>query len=144
MQTIAEKIEKINHGLLLLVTVTLSWAIPGGGYFLLGEKKRGLIVLIAITVTFVTGLYIGSIGVICPVSGGMGLLGRVNPWYIGQVLNSPLVFLIGNATASGAYQVYGKPQEIGQLYTTISGLLNLLCILNCVYIAHTRKGRADD
>jgi len=143
MQTISEKIEQMNHNLLLVVVALLGWALPGGGYFLLGEKKRAVIVFVAIVAAFVIGIYIGSIGVVCPVSGGAGLFGRMNPWYLGQVLNSPLVFLIGKATAAGGYPVYGKPQEIGQLYTTIAGLLNLLCILNSVFIAHTGRYKAE-
>lgn len=37
------------------------------------------------------------------------------------------------------YPVYGKPNEVGQIYTSISGLLNLLCIVNAVYLAHQRR-----
>lgn len=34
------------------------------------------------------------------------------------------------------FSVYGKAREIGQIYTSITGLLNLLCIVNAVYWAH--------
>ncbi len=136
MRTAAQKIDKINHGLLLLIVAALGWAVPGAAYLLLGETKRAILVFIAVTLTFTIGIYIGSIGVVDPVAGGIGILGKVNPWYLAQVLNSPVVFLIGNAAAAGAYPVYGKPQEIGQLYTSISGLLNLLCVINCIYLAH--------
>jgi len=136
MRTIAERINHINHGLLLLVIAALGWAVPGAGYLFLGQTKRAVIVLVTIAVTFTIGIYAGSIGVIDPVTDGIGILGRLNPWYLAQILNSPLVFLIGKTTAAGAYPVYGKPQEIGQLYTSISGLLNLLCIINCVCLAH--------
>ena len=37
------------------------------------------------------------------------------------------------------YTVYGRPNEIGQIYTSIAGLLNLLCIVNAVYWAHLRR-----
>lgn len=137
MRTIAEKIDEVNHGLLLVVVTALGWAVPGAGYLLLGHTKRAAIVLVAVAATFTIGIYVGSIGVIDPVTDGVGILGRLNPWYLAQMLNSPLVLLIGKTTAAGAYPVYGKPQEIGQLYTSISGLLNLLCIINCVYLAHS-------
>lgn len=136
MRTIAEKIDRVNHGLLLLVVIAAGWAVPGAAYLLLGQTKRAVIVLITILVIFIIGIYVGSIGVIDPLSETSGILGRLNPWYLAQVLNSPLVLLIGQATAAGAYPVYGKPQEIGQLYTSISGLLNLLCIINGLYVAH--------
>ena len=56
--------------------------------------------------------------------------------YTGQILTSPLVALLGHLTRGGAFVVYGKPSEIGQIYTGVAGLLNLLCIINAVYLAH--------
>jgi hypothetical protein len=136
MRAIAEKIDRLNHGMLLLTVAALGWAIPGAAYLLLGETRRACVVFVTIALTFTLGIYVGSIGVVDPVSESIGILGRLNPWYLAQILNSPVVFLIGKATAAGAYPVYGKPQEIGQLYTSISGLLNLLCVINCIYMAH--------
>jgi len=112
----------------LFVVALSAWMIPGGGYYLLGEKKRATVVFAAIVLTFCIGIYVGSIGVIDPV-------GAVH-WYLAQMLNSPLVAVLGYVSASGAYPVYGKPSEIGQIYTSISGLLNLLCIVNSVYMAY--------
>jgi len=147
MQKLYEKIDQSNHGLLLLVTAALGWAVPGAGYWFLGQGKRALIVFVTIVLTFGIGIHVGSIGVIDLMTPTVGLLGRINPWFVAQVLNSPFVFLISKVTASGGYPVYGKPEEIGQLYTSISGLLNLLCIINCVYLAHicgTSKSGGQD
>ena len=115
----------------MVITAVLGWLIPGGGYFYLKQTKRATIICITITLTFLTGLYIGSIGVIDPVGSW--------PWYIAQVMNSPIVFALGHKTAGGAYEVYGRTNEVGQIYTSIAGLLNLLCIVNSVYFAHTGK-----
>jgi hypothetical protein len=87
-------------------------------------------------------LYVGSIGVIDPIG--------AKPWYAAQVMNSPVVLLMGSHVAHAqrqaesnqartiAYHVYGRPNEIGQIYTSIAGLLNLLCIVNAIYVAHLR------
>ncbi len=112
----------------MLITGLLSWFVPGGGYFLLKENKRGVIIFAAIVLTFCTGLYIGSIGVIDPVDARL--------WYVTQIMTSPLVAAAGHITAGGGYPVYGRPGEIGQIYTSVAGLLNLLCIVNAVYLAH--------
>ncbi|MHC4395351.1 MAG: DUF6677 family protein [Planctomycetota bacterium] len=122
---------KENHLLFLLAVGLFSWLIPGGGYFLLKEKKRAIIIFTAITLTFCIGLYVGSIGVIDPV-------GSKFP-YAGQIMTSPVVAAIGHHTRGGGYNVYGKPREIGQLYTGLAGMLNLLCIVNAVYLAYLRK-----
>jgi len=54
-------------------------------------------------------------------------------------MNSPVVMLLGQIGATGNYRVYGRANEIGQIYTSIGGLLNLLCIVNAVYMAHLRS-----
>jgi hypothetical protein len=107
------------------------WLVPGGGYLLLRETGRGLIIFLTIALTFCVGVYIGSIGVIDPIGARL--------WYLVQMMNSPLVAIIGHFTAGGGYPVYGRPNEIGQIYTSTTGLLNLLCIVNSVYMAYLRK-----
>lgn len=122
---------KKNHVLFLLIVGLLGWLVPGAGHFLLKEKKRAIIIFATITLTFCAGLYVGSIGVIDPVA--------AKPWYLAQIMNSPMVAVLGHLTAGGGFPVYGKPNEIGQIYTSVAGLLNLLCIVNAVYSAHLQR-----
>jgi hypothetical protein len=122
---------KENHTLFLLTVGLLAWLIPGAGHFLLKEKKRAIIISATIVLTFCAGLYVGSIGVINPVG--------AKSWYVAQIINSPIVAVLGYVATTGDYPVFGRPNEIGQIYTTIAGLLNLLCIVNAVYLAHLRK-----
>jgi len=128
---------KEGHIAFLLTVGLTGWLVPGAGHLMLNEKKHAIIIFVTIALTFATGLYIGSIGVINPVG--------AKPWYVAQIMNSPAVAAIGHITASGDYPVYGRPNEIGQIYTSIAGLLNLLCIVNAVYWAHLRRiGAAGD
>jgi len=122
---------KDNHALLLVSTGALAWLVPGAGHYVLNEKRRGLVIFVALVLTFTVGVYVGSIGVIDPV--------HARPWYVAQVMNSPLVMLLGRIGATGEYRVFGRANEIGQIYTSIAGLLNLLCIVNAVYTAHLRS-----
>ncbi len=122
---------KDKHAALLLTVGLLSWLVPGAGYYVLKEKKRAIIVFVTIALTFCTGLYIGSIAVVNPKTSTLA--------YVAQIMNSPMVRFLGNSTIHGGYKVYGKPNEVGQIYTSISGLLNLLCIVNAVYLAHLRR-----
>ncbi|GAH00894.1 unnamed protein product [marine sediment metagenome] len=121
---------KENQALFMLIVGLLAWLVPGAGHFALKEKKRSIIIFATIVLTFCVGLYVGSIGVI-------DLVGAT-PWYVAlaQIMNSPMVALLGRLTTGGAYPVYGWPNEIGQIYTSTAGLLNLLCIVNAVYLAH--------
>ena len=126
---------KENHVLFLLIVGLLAWLVPGAGHLLLKEKKRAIIIFATIVLTFFTGLYVGSIGVINPVG--------ATPWYVAQIMNSPMVAVLGHLTTTRHYFVYGRPNEIGQIYTSIAGLLNLLCIVNAVYLAHLRRAETD-
>jgi len=126
---------KENHVLFLLIVGLLAWLVPGAGHFLLKEKTRAIIIFTTIVLTFGAGLYVGSIGVINPVG--------AKSWYVAQIMNSPIVAVLGHMTSTGDYPVYGRPNEIGQIYTSIAGLLNLLCIVNAVYLAHLRRAETD-
>lgn len=123
---------KEKQVLFSLIVGLLSWLVPGAGHLVLKEKERSIIIFATIVLTFCIGIYIGSIGVI-------NLYGAT-PWYVvgAQVMNSPMVLVLGRLTAGGAYRVYGWPNEIGQIYTSTAGLLNLLCVVNAVYMAHLR------
>ena len=122
---------KEGHIMYLLIVGLMGWLVPGAGHLVLKEKKHAIIIFATIALTFATGLYIGSIGVINPVG--------AKPWYVAQIMNSPAVAVLGQLTRTGDYPVYGRPNEIGQIYTSITGLLNLLCIVNAVYWAHLRR-----
>ena len=122
---------KENTLVSLFLTGLAGWIIPGGGYFFLRETSRALIIFITIAGTFCLGLYIGSIGVVDPIGSRL--------WFVIQMMTTPAVAVIGHMTAGGAFPVYGRPNEIGQIYTSTAGLLNLLCIVNSVYMAYLRK-----
>jgi len=122
---------KDNHALFLISTGALAWLVPGAGHYALNEKRRAIVIFAFIVLTFLVGLYVGSIGVIDPV--------HARPWYAAQVMNSPVVMILGRISAGGNYRVFGRANEIGQIYTSIAGLLNLLCIVNAVYTAHLRS-----
>jgi len=124
---------KESRTLLMLIVGLLAWLVPGAGHFVLKQKKRSIIIFATIALIFSVGIYVGSIGVI-------DLFGST-PWYVvlAQVMNSPMVVALGLLTRGPAYPVYSQPNEIGQIYTSTAGLLNLLCIVNAVYLAHLRS-----
>lgn len=125
---------KGNHILFLLIVGLLGWLVPGAGHLVLKNKKHAVIIFVTIVLTFGTGLYLGSIGVLDYVG--------AKPWYLAQMMNSPMVHILGYLAHKDGYAVYGRPSEIGQIYTSIAGLLNLLCIVNAVYLAHQRRMQA--
>lgn len=121
-----------DQGIRLVIVGLAAWVIPGAGHFLIRERKRAAIIFITLTTLFLSGLFIGSIGVIDRVGAW--------PWYIGQMLFSPAVGILGKITQNGDFASYGRPCDVGQIYTGVAGLLNLLSILSAVYMAYCGRG----
>ena len=124
--------KKVDHLLWLCTVALAAWVLPGAGHFLLSERKRALLIFLTITLTFAAGLWVGSIGVIDSVAGWA--------WYIAQIMVSPAAGIIDHITRSQKIVSFARPSDIGQIYTSVAGLLNLLCVINAVYLAYTGRG----
>jgi hypothetical protein len=125
------------------------WLVPGGGYWLLGERVRAVIVGVSVVAVFAMGMLIGGVRVVdAPTVLGIGPL-LEKPWFMGQVLIGP----IGVAAAIAAEHVDGpdadyrtehvatsRSWEIGTLYTAVAGMLNLLVIIDAAH----RTGPTDE
>lgn len=125
----------------------LTWIVPGLGHIYLGNRVRGMICMVTITVTFWTGVAIGGVqGTIAPYSREL--------WFMAQLGTG------GNTLAAYALHAVVSPDtvrsprpsiaghwmstEIGVHYTGVAGLLNLLVILDAlayggVWEASTRR-----
>ena len=103
------------------------WWIPGAGHWIVGQPKRAAIIFFSIMFAFLLGIWLGSIAVI----------DTRTPWYWAQLLTSPAVAYLAHLSGS-VYHLdsFGKPREIGEIYTGIAGMLNLLCVVNAMYMAH--------
>ena len=126
------KQSNLGHMTLLVTVGLLGWVIPGAGHFFIKERKRAVIIFATIAITYITGLYAGSIGVIDPASSWA--------WYIPQMMATPLTAFLGNIASTNAIESLGNPRDVGQIYTGIAGMLNLLCIISAVYMAHSGRG----
>jgi hypothetical protein len=115
-----------STGYLFLVGVA-GWWIPGAGHWMIGQPKKAAIIFFSIAFAFLLGIWLGSIAVI----------DAGTPWYWAQMLNSPAIAYLAHLSGSVYHlEAYGKPREIGEIYTAIAGMLNLLCVINAVYMAH--------
>ena len=128
-ETAAEKIGLPAVAWLFLVGIA-GWWLPGAGHWIVGERKRAAIIFFSIVFAFVLGIWLGSIAVI----------DASTPWYWAQMLNSPAVAYLAHLSGSVYHlESYGKPREMGEIYTAIAGMLNLLCVVNAVYTAHCKN-----
>ncbi len=116
-------------GLPLLFLVGIAgWWVPGAGHLIIGRRNTAAIIFCSLASAVFIGLWIGSIAVI----------DTREPWYWAQLLNSPLVAMLSYLNVAVYHiSVFGRPRGIGQIYTGVAGMLNLLCVVNAVYLAHT-------
>jgi hypothetical protein len=125
-ESAAQKSALHNTAYLFLAGIA-GWWIPGAGHWIVGQPKRAAIIFFSIMFAFLLGIWLGSIAVI----------DATTPWYWAQMLNSPAVAYLAHLSGSVYHlESYGKPREIGEIYTGIAGLLNLLCVVNAMYMTH--------
>lgn len=134
-----------------------AWALPGLGYWVIGERTRGWTVGVTVLLMFVAGLLIGGVRSLEPPLDASGQhpsfnFGRLKqeiaekPWYVAQALTGPIG--IGTSYASAwagrADPATGKTpgdlsharvNEIGVLYMAVAGMLNLLAIIDSAHRA---------
>ncbi|XAL98147.1 hypothetical protein OT109_11120 [Phycisphaeraceae bacterium D3-23] len=123
-----------------------AWLLPGLGHLLIGEVKRGIILATAIGTLWIGGLLVGGIGVVQFKTHK----DQVRPWFLGQMLIAPSLVVEYTHDRYRAHYPgleptpdpdgptlyepsYGRPYEIGTLYTALAGLLNLLAIIDVAY-----------
>jgi hypothetical protein len=119
----------------------LAWFLPGLGHWFLGERRRGVIFFIVITVTFWAGIAVGGVRTtITPKENGA--------WIAAQLCAGPQALL---ALYWSNYRTEHYPQElkagypgsnISVVYAGVAGLLNLLIIIDTLARAEARQGVA--
>ena len=122
------------------VPLIASWLIPGLGHLCIGQIKRGFILGLAIIFLYISGLLIGSVSVVSH--------SKQPLWYYIQVLAGPHTLVINSYNKKNfvnhpeylddpdiPYPVkpaISRPHEMGTLYCSLAGVLNLLIILDLI------------
>ena len=123
------------------------WAVPGAGYFLIGQRTRGLVIGVTCVALFLFGVLIAGVRVVdAPdLLGGGAMVARIlqKPWFIGQAMMGPIGLAaawIGHTLGPEHRAATARLGEIGTLYTAVAGMLNLLAIIDASHRAGN-KGR---
>lgn len=137
-----EQRSRITSVLQTPVTGLLTWILPGLGHLYLGQRVRGWVLMMTMTLTFWTGIAVG------------GVHGTIDPkghtlWFMAQLCNgghtAAALFLRAVTTSKADVEAraarpaddsrpmtpyYGPwmAVELGTVYTAVVGLLNLLVI----------------
>lgn len=135
------------------VAALLAFLLPGLGHAYLGSIRRGVLIGASILSLFFAGVLIG----------GIDAIDRKDDfwWFAGQACVGPVAFgadafhqsmKVADPTAKGGRRApnpdehpryersLGRLNEIGALYATLAGLLNLIAIIDAGWHAPRRKG----
>ena len=111
----------------------LAWIVPGLGHLFIGDRTRGLIYLVTITLTFWCGIAIG------------GVRDTVDPrartaWFMAQTctgVHSLAAYQWGerirrDPQAPATTRAHHRSADTAVVYSGIAGLLNLLAIFDAL------------
>ncbi|MGE3275610.1 MAG: DUF6677 family protein [Vicinamibacterales bacterium] len=110
-----------------------AWFVPGAGHLMQGRRQKGLVFLVCIPLMFATGL---------------ALQGRLFPFDPAQPLvflaafanlGNGLPYLIASLLGLGPGVVTAASYEYGNAFLIVSGLLNMLVVLDAYDVALGRK-----
>lgn len=146
-----------NDEQLTPVAAALAFALPGLGHLTLGKPRRALFIFLGVMGLFLGGVFIG----------GIDAVDRKEDfwWFVGQAGVGPVAFLVDRVHQSH-FKVadpksptgvrtpdpdenprnsksLGHPNEIGALYATIAGMLNVICVIDCLWSA-PKPGRGGN
>jgi hypothetical protein len=123
------------------VAGVLTWLLPGLGHLYIGERVRGVIFLVAITLTYWSGVAIGG------VKNTVDPQGRTD-WFVGQICaggHTLAAMTISRMLPPPPPEDpsvrigYGPSEEVSIVYTGICGMLNILIIFDVLSRAEHQR-----
>ncbi|MCB9849075.1 MAG: hypothetical protein H6817_00050 [Phycisphaerales bacterium] len=114
----------------VLTTGVLAWLVPGLGHIYIGDRKRGIILLVVTAATFWGGVAVA------------GVQSTFKPrertlWFMGQICaggHTLAAMSWGNAVNAGEDVEHAGfvAEDVAVLYTAVAGLLNVLIIIDAL------------
>jgi hypothetical protein len=151
------------------VAAVLAALVPGAGHVFLGETRRGVLIGVGVLSMFLGGMLIGGIGVVDRRENFIWFLGQamVGPLAFGVDYVHQTQFKIQTAgngariaepdegrdpgtgrSVRGVAPPYerslGRVHELGTLFATIAGMMNLICVIDALYHAPRRRVARGD
>jgi uncharacterized protein DUF6677 len=128
-----ETVDRVRSSRDAYLICAAAWALPGAGHLWLGRTQKGLIFLVTLPLMFLFGLW---------------LEGRIFPFELSQPLVALAAFadiglgvpyFVAKAMGAGAGRVIAQTFEYGNAFLIVSGLLNMLVVLDAFDVAQGRK-----
>ena len=116
-----------------VLVCAIAWAVPGAGHLWLGRLSKGIIFLVALPLMFVVGLVLdGELFSIAPSQPLVALAAFAD-------LGIGTPYFLARAFGAGDGLVVATTYEYGNTFLIVSGLLNMLVVIDAFDIALGRK-----
>jgi hypothetical protein len=110
-----------------------AWAVPGAGHLWFGHRFKGLVFLVTLPLMFAVGLWLD--GRLFPFEPSQPLVALASLADVGI----GFTFIISKALGLGRGNVVAITYEYGNAFLIVSGLLNILVVIDAWDIALGRK-----
>jgi hypothetical protein len=129
----ASTADRSRSALHTYLVCAIAWAVPGAGHFLLGRRQKAIVFAVTLPLMFAFGLW---------------LEGRIFPFEFSQPLVAlaafadlgiGLPYFVAKILGHGAGRVVAITYEYGNTFLIVSGLLNMLVVLDAFDVAEGRK-----
>jgi len=114
--------------------VIIGWLLPGLGHMMLGQRRRGFLIMFGILFLVLFGVLVGGIDAVDHTHDGLWFIAQIwcgvvvalvdllNHWYIVPLPISEKANLVGLSHAN----------EIGTLFIAMAGLMNFVVLLDLI------------
>ena len=121
----------------VLICIVATWIVPGFGHWLLGRRGKGLLYASVLTLTFLIGLLLAEFRAVRSDDDFfLYLLGE--GLYAG--ITFPTLWLTGGLALVADY----PRLEVGRLFCTVAGIMNLCVMVDVYETAFPRRAGAAD
>ncbi len=114
----------------VILTGALAWVLPGLGHVALGDRRRGVLLMIVVALTYWGGVAVA------------GVQSTIKPrerstWFMAQVCagsHTLAALAIGQAMGPQPYEARAGfvDEDVAIIYTGVAGLLNILIIIDAL------------
>ena len=116
-----------------ILICAVAWAVPGAGHLWLGRLSKGVVFLVALPLMFSVGLLLDGELFLIDFSQPLVALAAIADIGIG------LPYVFAHVVGAGAGRVVATTYEYGNSFLIVSGLLNMLVVIDTFDIALGRK-----
>lgn len=125
-----------------MLACVMGWALPGAGHFFLGRWGKGLLLCLSVVLMFVLGLQMdGKLFSFKAEPGSADFFADIFAYlkFIAEA-SVGLPYFLAVQAGKGIGNVRSFSYDYGNVFLYVSGLLNMLIILDAYDIAMGKKG----